>query len=525
MALPSWLTPLPDAAQQRALDDWAIRERGIPARTLMERAGSSLARICAQRVPDGPIAVLCGKGNNGGDGLIAARVLRESGREVMVHEVAATGVVPSPAALAGAAGIIDALLGTGFSGEPRRPVAEAIDAINAARDAAVGEPARAQAATAGRGQAPTVIACDVPSGVDGSLGSLSGRAVRADVTVTFHAAKPGLWINPGKRYAGIVEVIDIGIPADGRPVEVTTGLIDDAVCDLVPRRHAGSTKFSSGSVLVVGGSRGLTGAPVLASMAAARAGAGYVTVAAPSSAVPAIAAKLLEVMTVELPEDPESGPRRGSSRLAVERAARAQALVLGPGLGRLPAAAKFARDVATHAKVPTVIDADGLNAHSERGALESLAARSAPTVLTPHAGELGRLLDVPSAEIEAARVTHARDAAARSGAVVVLKGDDTLVAAPDGRLAVSRGGAPALATAGTGDVLSGVVGAFLAAGLEPFTAACAAVNVHLRAGILAGREIGADGVIASDVIAALPRARARRDAASAGSAPAAVREA
>ena len=246
---------------------------------------------------------------------------------------------------------------------------------------------------------------------------------------------------------------------------------------------------------------------MLASMAAARAGAGYVTVAAPASVASTIAAKLLEVMTVELPDDAETGPKRGSSRMAVERATRAQAMVLGPGMGRLPAAQKFVRDVAAHAKLPLVLDADGLNAHAEEGGLEQLAKRSAPTVLTPHAGELGRLLDLASSEIEAHRLEHVRAAADRAQAIVVLKGDDTLVAEPGGRVAISPGGAPALATAGTGDVLAGVTAAFLSKDVDPFTAVCAAVSTHLPAGIIAAQAIGAEGVIASDVIAALPQAR------------------
>jgi NAD(P)H-hydrate epimerase len=492
MGLPVWLKPLPDAAQQRRLDAWAIEQHGIPGETLMERAGSGLARVCAELVPEGRFAIVCGKGNNGGDGRVAARVLQEIGREVSVIDVDGDGTELSPAALAGAAGIVDALLGTGFSGAPREPISGAIAAINARRSAAPGV---------------TVIACDVPSGVDGSTGEVSAEAVRADATVTFHAAKPGLWIAPGKRHAGHVHVIDIGIPAHDQPVEPMIGLIEAGVRELIPRRDAASTKFSGGSVLVVGGSRGLTGAPVLASTAAARAGAGYVTVAAPASVAPTIAGKLLEVMVVELPDDPETGPKRGSSRMAVERAGRTQALVLGPGIGRLPAAMKFARDVSAHAKLPLVLDADGLNAHAEEGGLEQLAKRVAATVLTPHAGELGRLLELPSAEIDAHRLEHVRAAAARAQAVVVLKGDDTLVADADGRVGVSPGGAAALATAGTGDVLAGVIGAFLAKGLDPFTAACAAVSTHVLAGAIAAREVGPEGVIASDVIAALPRAR------------------
>ncbi len=492
MALPNWLIPLPDAAEQRALDGWAIERHHIPGETLMERAGSALARICAEAVPEGRLVVVCGRGNNGGDGQVAARVLRQQRRDVTVIEVSEPDGDALPGALVGAAGVIDALLGTGFAGAPRDPVLGAIRAINAARATDPGL---------------RVIACDVPSGVDASTGEITADAVRADVTVTFHAAKPGLWIAPGKRHSGALRVVDIGIPAADQPVAPAVGLITPEVGATVPRRSAASTKFSSGSVLVVGGSRGLTGAPTLAALAAARAGAGYVTVAAPASVAPILAGKLLEVMTVELPDDPETGPRRGSSRLAVERASRAQALVLGPGIGRLPAAQKFARDVATHAGLPLVLDADGLTAHAEEGALDSLAARGAPTVLTPHAGELGRLLGVASDEIERHRLTHARAAAERARAIVVLKGDDTIVADPDGRVAVSPGGAPALATAGTGDVLAGVLGAFLAKGVEPFTAACAAVHTHLTAGHLAAQAVGAEGVIASDVIAALPRAR------------------
>ena len=494
-ALPAWLTPLPDAAQQRALDTWAIEQHRIPSETLMERAGSALARVCTEVVPEGRIVIVCGHGNNGGDGHVAARVLGQQRREVIVVDVSADDAPTLDAALDGAAGIVDALLGTGFAGAPREPVSGAIAAINAARAAA---------------PRMRVIACDMPSGVNGSTGEINAEAVRADVTVTFHAAKPGLWIAPGKQHSGEVHVIDIGIPADGQPVTPSIGLIGAGVRSEIPSRDSGSTKFSSGSVLVVGGSRGLVGAPTLAAMAAARAGAGYVTVAVPASVAPIIAAKLLEVMTVELPDDPETGPKRGSSRLAVDRATRSQALVLGPGIGRLPAAQKFARDVAVHAKLPLVLDADGLNAHAEEGGLEQLARRSAPTVLTPHAGELGRLLDLPSTEIEAHRLEHVRAAAERAQAIVVLKGDDTLVAEPGGRVAISPGGAPALATAGTGDVLAGVTGAFLAKGIDPFTAVCAAVSTHLAAGVIAGEQIGVDGVIASDVIAALPRARERR---------------
>ena len=505
--LPDWLDPLPDAQEQRALDEWAIGERGIPGIELMERAGTGLAELAGSLAPAGRIVVVCGKGNNGGDGLVAARVLRDRGRDVDVLLLADPDELrgdaaknlqrlPGPAAasfaagaLAGAAAIIDAILGTGFSGSPREPAAGAISAINSAAAGSDGA---------------VVVACDVPSGVDASTGEVAGVAVCARATATFNAGKPGLWIAPGKAHAGEVRVIDIGIPGGG-PADPSIGLISDRVVDGIPRRGRESTKFAAGSVLVCGGSRGLTGAPCLASESAMRAGAGYVTAFVPESLNVIFESRLLEVMTVPLPDSDGSLEAAGVAQV-VARAERADAFVLGPGLGRTPGALEFARTAAREVKLPMLLDADGLNAHA--GALGSLAARDAPTVLTPHAGELARLLESDSASVGARRLESARRTASEAGAIVVLKGDDTLVAAPDGRVAVSRGGASALATAGTGDVLSGVIGAFLAKRMDPFGAACAGVFVHARAGQLAAREIGLEGVIASDVIAVLPRARA-----------------
>jgi ADP-dependent NAD(P)H-hydrate dehydratase / NAD(P)H-hydrate epimerase len=500
-SLPDWLDPLPDAHEQRALDEWAIGERGIPGIELMERAGTGLADLTSELAPAGRVAIVCGKGNNGGDGLVAGRVLRDRGREVSVLLLGGPGdlrgdartnlerlpgAAPVPfeaALLAGAAVIVDAILGTGFRGEPREPAAGAIEAINSVDS--------------------VVVACDVPSGVDASTGEVTGAAVRADATATFNAAKPGLWIAPGKEYAGQVRAIDIGIPPGG-PAEPAIGLISGRVAALIPRRGRESTKFAAGSVLVCGGSRGLTGAPCMASESAMRAGAGYVTACIPGSLDLVVGSKLLEVMTISLPDTDGSLEPRGVERV-LERADRSDALALGPGLGRADGAQEFARQLARAAPIPLLLDADGLNAHA--GALGLLADREAPTVLTPHAGELARLLETDSASVDARRLEHARDAASRAQAIVVLKGDDTLVAAPDGRVAVNRGGSSALATAGTGDVLSGVIGAYLSKRMDPFAAACAGVLVHAQAGVLSAREIGPEGVIASDVIAALPQAR------------------
>jgi NAD(P)H-hydrate epimerase len=272
----------------------------------------------------------------------------------------------------------------------------------------------------------------------------------------------------------------------------------------IPRRGADSTKFSSGTVVVIGGSTGLSGAPTMSAQAAMRSGAGYVTVAAPAALELAFSVRLLEAMTFGLPEH-DGALTAAAVEPALTATGRADAVVLGPGLGRREGAQAFARELFARIEVPLVIDADGLNALAD-GFPGQLPERPAPTVLTPHAGELGRLLGVESAAIASHRLAHAREAAARSGAIVVLKGDDTLVVAPTGRVAISRGDAPALATAGTGDVLSGVLAAMLAKGLPPFDAACAAVYAHARAGRLAAAPHGPDGVIASDVIQALPAA-------------------
>ncbi|HEX3692799.1 MAG TPA: NAD(P)H-hydrate dehydratase [Solirubrobacteraceae bacterium] len=505
-SLPDWCEPLYDAARMRALDRWAIDERGIPSLQLMERAGEGVVRELERIAPDGPVAVVCGKGNNGGDGLVVARLLRAAARAVSVvclgqadelspDARANLERLPGPPPLAledsvaaeaigRASVLVDALLGTGFEGSPRGAAASAIYAICAA-------PGK-------------VVSVDVPSGVDASTGVVAGTAVAADLTATFHAGKLGLWVDPGKRHAGEVVSIDIGIPR-GAPVQTEIGLIDAAVLALLPRRSASSTKFSSGHVVLVGGSAGLMGAPAMAALAAMRAGAGYVTACVPDSQRHLLDAQLMEVMTRAL-ADERGALVEAALEPALGAIEKGDALALGPGFGREPGSAALARELARRSELATVIDADALNAHA--GRLADLTARRAPTVLTPHAGELGRLLGIESAVVQRERLSRAREAAERSGAIVVLKGDDTLVVDPSGRTAVGRGAVPALATAGTGDVLTGTIAALLAQRLDPFAAAAAAVALHAEAGRLAAREQGsAEGTIATDVIAALPRAR------------------
>jgi ADP-dependent NAD(P)H-hydrate dehydratase / NAD(P)H-hydrate epimerase len=476
-ALPEWLDPLYESAEMRAADAWAIEEQDVPQDDLMARAALGLARVTAAVAGAGPIRIVAGKGNNGGDGRVAARLLAEDGHEVEVIDGTAPFEVER---LAGSGAVVDALLGTGFEGEPREPVASAIWAIN-------------------RQDAP-VVACDVPSGVNASTGEIEAEAVRASATATFHGSKVGLHVEPGKGHAGSIEVVEIGIPR-GAPAPGAAGLIAERVLGLYPRRGRSGSKFDSGVVVVVGGSAGLTGAPTMAARSASRGGAGYVQVAVPEPVQQAVDLRLLEQMSRGLPDDDGFHTPAGIGDVE-EMAERAGAVVLGPGLGRAEGAQEFARGVAVAVDAPLLVDADGLNAHA--GRLELFREREAPTVLTPHEAELGRLLGVGTEEIAAHRVASVREAAELSGAVVLLKGDDTIVARPGGPLAISPGGTPALATAGTGDVLSGLIGALLAKRMDPFEAASLGVLAHVLAARHAAERLGADHVMAGDVIEGLP---------------------
>jgi NAD(P)H-hydrate epimerase len=429
---------------------------------LMERAGTAVADLVAEQFP-GRVAVVCGRGNNGGDGRVCARVLRERGRDVVAVE--GLGDLEEPDV------IVDALLGIGLRDAPREDVARMIERINGA-----GKP---------------VVAVDVPSGVVASTGEVPGAAVRAAATVTFGAAKLGLAVTPGRLHAGSVHVASIGLEPAGHE----HALLDASILEAVPRKTAESTKYRAGSVLVVGGSRGLTGAPMLAALAAFRADAGYVTVAAPESALPVVEARLLEAVKRGLPEDGAGRLLPRAADPVLEAAERAHAVVLGPGLGRGDGTRDLVRILLEQLPVPVVLDADGL------WELEPFE-RAAPTVMTPHSGELARLLGGDAAEIEAHRLESVRRAASRFGATVLLKGADTLVASPREGVLVAAYGAPALATAGTGDVLSGVIGAFLAKGLEPRLAAGAAAVAHGIASRLVSPQAG---LVASDLLPGIQR--------------------
>ena len=440
------LEPLYTAAEMRAAEE---RYPGYPetAPELMERAGAAVAREVLQLFPGAHrVAVVCGGGANGGDGRIAARILRDEG----IDAVETTAVEQADV-------IVDALFGTGFSGEPREEAAATIQRINAAT-------------------AP-VVSVDVPSGVNASTGEITGEAVRATVTVTFHGLKAGLAVAPGCFHAGEAVVADIGLEL----IPTALKLVTLEVLSLVPRKGPEDNKYTAGSVLVVGGAPGMTGAICLAAAAAFRADAGYVTVAVPEASLPVVEVRLLEPVKV----------RWADALATVEKAG---AIAVGPGLGRTDEAMRLRDELLAVGDVPLVLDADALH-DLEPGDWGGRA------VLTPHAGELARLLDVESEWVNAHRLEAAARGAERFGCICLLKGADTIIASPGEETLVCVADAPGLATAGTGDVLTGVLAAFLAKGVEPRFAAAAAATAHGRAARSAGRQAG---LIASDVISALP---------------------
>jgi NAD(P)H-hydrate epimerase len=432
---------------------------------LMERAGTAVAALVLQEFP-GRVTVVCGRGNNGGDGKVCARVLTQAGRDVLVIE--GVGDLGEPDV------IVDALLGIGLRDAPREDAARMIELVNAS-----GRP---------------VVAVDVPSGVNASTGEVPSVAVRATATVTFGAAKVGLAIAPGRFHAGSVHVAPIGL----RPRDHEHALVPASALRDVPRKGEESTKYSSGSVLVVGGSRGLTGAPMLAALGAFRADAGYVAVAAPESTLPVLEARLLEAVKRPLPEDAGARLLPRSLGGILEAADRADAVALGPGLGRTDGTVELVRLVLEQLERPLVLDADALwNLEPQ--------ARAAPTILTPHAGELARLLGTDAREVEAHRLESVRRAASLYGCVVLLKGADTIVASPREGVLVCNYGTPALATAGSGDVLTGIIAAFLAKGMEPRLAAALGAVAH---GVAAELLDPQPGTVASDLLPALQRALA-----------------
>ena len=501
------MRPILTPSEAAALDHGS-QAYGISVESLMERAGREVARAAAALTGGSygrRAVVVCGKGNNAGDGLVAARVLSVWGMRVAAVMLGRGEDLREPAAgnlarlhgsdvrvrpfsppalereLARADVVVDAIVGTGFHGMPEEAFADAIALVNQ-RDA-------------------PVVAVDIPSGVNGETGRVDGIAVRASVTVTFGAAKPGVVFFPGAEHAGLVQVVDIGFPLD--LVRSRLALLEASdVAAALPRRGPDTHKRAAGVVTVVGGSRRMTGAVALAAEAAYRAGAGLVCVASPSSVLPVVQSILREPTFVPLAET-DGGAIASGDEVLDRIVADADAVALGPGMTTDDSTAAFVRSFVRTSPAPVILDADGLNAFV--GHVADLGDRTSPLVMTPHAGEFARLAGTTASEVAADRVGHARRLAAEVDATVLLKGSRTVIASPDGSAVVTPTGGPYLATGGTGDVLTGMIAGFVARGAPPAEAASAGAFVHGVAGRLAGREL-ADGTTAGDVLAKLPAA-------------------
>jgi NAD(P)H-hydrate epimerase len=484
------MTLLLTAARMREADRQTIAA-GVPGIALMERAGARVADAAFGLWRGGPVVVACGPGNNGGDGFIAARILANAGLPVRLHLLGDRGRLTGDAALAaagwagtiepiaamdvsGAGLIVDALFGTGLARPLEGEIAAAVEAINR-----VGRP---------------VLSVDMPSGVDSDTGAVRGVAVRASETVTFACRKPGQLLLPGRDLCGRVTVAEIGIPP-GTIEALGEGLHANEPAlwlPMLPRAASGGHKYGRGHALVLSGPATRTGAARLAAHAALRAGAGLVTLAAPRSALLVNAAHLTAVML---------RPCDGAEDLADLLAdRRLNVVALGPGFG-VGEGAREAVRVAAQGGRALVLDADAITSFTgDAGALAAILS-GASAVLTPHDGEFERLMRGAAPGADVGKVERARAAAALLGAVVVLKGGDTVIAAPDGRAAINAHASPHLATAGSGDVLTGIVAGLLAQGVLPFEAACAAVWLHGDASLRLG-----PGLIAEDLSDAIPAA-------------------
>ena len=521
------------AAQMREVDRRAIEEQGIAGRVLMENAGKAVAdlirRVLAE--PAGASAIIFGgKGNNGGDGFVVARHLAQWGMRARIILAGRAADIADDAAYhlkaAREAGVpveevteplsswpgrdtlwataqeadvlVDALLGTGVRGEVGGVIGELVDLINAAR-------------TRGRG---FVVAVDVPSGIDSDTGAVCGRAVKADYTITMGLPKLGLVVGEGIAHSGQLTIADIGFPP---------GLIAQAGCEaeliergwadsVLPPRRLDAHKGDFGRVAVIAGSVGMTGAAALCSMAALRVGAGLVTLGVPASLNDILEVKVTEVITRPLPETQARTLSLNAREAALVLAHENDVVVMGPGLSRHEETVALVRDLVAAIERPLVLDADGLNAlagpkpGSKTDAHSPLQERRAPTVCTPHPGEMGRLLGVMAAEVQRDRLGVARRAAADLGCVMVLKGARTVIADPDGRARINPTGNPGMASGGTGDVLTGMIGGLLAQGLAPFDAAAAAVFFHGLAGDHAAQSRTECCLVAGDLLEFLPAA-------------------
>jgi NAD(P)H-hydrate epimerase len=503
------------AEEMQRLDQTTIRDIGIPGLVLMENAGLKVVEAVVDILRDvrgKTVTVFAGKGNNGGDGFVAARHLLNMGVDVRVllfgdpkeikgdaktnlDILTAMGHKMHPIinvnsvnivklAMVSTDLVVDAIFGIGFKGSVDEHIGNIIEIINAA-----GNP---------------VVAVDIPSGLEANTGKAHGPCIRAARTVTFGLPKIGLLVYPGVEYTGKLIVADISIP---RTVIDKQGskkflLTPELVRAWMPKRLPESHKGTFGRVAVIGGAEGMTGAAALAGMAALRAGAGLVTLGVPRSLHGLMEIKLTEVMTRPLPETDRKSISRDAMDEVRELVAWADVVAIGPGISTEPATQELIRDLVAGLTKPAVIDADGLNALAgHTGLLEKCRA---PLVLTPHPGEMARLWGIKTAEVQDNRIEVATEAAKKWGATVVLKGARTLITASDGTLYINPTGNPGMATGGSGDVLTGIIAGFLAQGLSLVQAGAAGAYFHGLAADSAAACKGEPGLVAGDILDALP---------------------
>ncbi len=502
------------SAQIKNIDRRAITEFGMPGPVLMENAAAAVMTEMETHF-DGlagmRVGIICGKGNNGGDGLALARRLAICGVAVRVALLAASGAVvgdakvnlsilkrmsvdilqnASTSAIADVVAwsdvIVDALLGVGLSKPLKGTYAFAVELMNAS-----GKP---------------LVAVDVPSGINADTGEIMGSAVRADLTVTMALLKRGLVLHPGAQYAGTVRIADIGIPSEVVEKEqISVHLLDHGYgWGILDRRVPDAHKGDFGHVMVVAGSLGKAGAAVMAARGALRTGAGLVSVAVPNSMVPIIQQQIFEAMSIPAAESIDGTFGIGAEDELLKAAARMNSCAIGPGLSTHYETVQMVRMFVRRLAIPLVIDADGLNALV--GSLDVLKKVKVPVILTPHPGELGRLLGISAADVQKDRIGIASEFSAKYKVILVLKGAGTVIAAPDGRVFVNSTGNAGMATGGTGDVLTGMIGSLLAQGYPASQAACLGVYLHGLAGDLAAKEKGEASMIAGDLIEKIPEA-------------------
>ncbi len=488
-----------NVAQMRAIEERTITEYGIPGLVLMENAGGAVA-VAAVAAGGDSFTVVCGRGNNGGDGFVAARRLFAMGKSVGVVLVADEEALSGYAlvnydilkklgvridkwsdggVMLGADVVIDALLGIGAKGAPRGDVGEAVRLINAS--------------------GKTVVSVDVPSGVNADTGAADGDCVRADVTVTFGLNKIGLVCCPGAEYAGRVSVCDISFaPQAIEAQDISVNIVNKIN---LPKRSRSTHKGSFGRVFALCGSQGFAGAAALSSQAALRTGCGLVTLGIPFSLSDVMAAKLTEVITLPLAE--REGRLSSECIPIIDRTvAQSDAVVCGCGLGKSGDVTEVVSHLVRTSDIPVVLDADGINALV--GHKDILRHTAAETVVTPHLGEMARLLGTTVREVQNDVVGVAKAFAAEYNVVTVLKSASTVVALPDGAAYINTAGNSGMATAGSGDVLSGVIASLIAQGLPPAEAAVSGVLIHARAGDFACAKLGEHGMLAGDILSSVP---------------------